>query len=293
MSRARSWPWHGWVGLALVAIGQWLILARPPVWGEWYFPFVWYGFLLTADALNARVGAGSLARERPGEFATMVLLGAAFWWIFEGYNLAIQNWHYLGAQKFTPLEYFLVASLDFGVVLLAIWLVARLLLQVLGWRGLSWRRVPRPSRRACYLLVVAGIVAAILPLVAPRYAFPLTWVGIPLALDPLNYLRGRPSILGQLVRGRWGVPLALMLAGPVTGLFWEFWNYWAYPKWYYTVPFFDLWHLFEMPLPGYGGYVPFALELYALYHAVRGFLPGEPALIDLSERESESEGAML
>jgi hypothetical protein len=27
-----------------------------------------------------------------------------------------------------------------------------------------------------------------------------------------------------------------------------------------------------MPLLGYGGYLPFALELYALYHLVMGFL---------------------
>lgn len=29
-------------------------------------------------------------------------------------------------------------------------------------------------------------------------------------------------------------------------------------------------HVFEMPLLGYGGYLPFALELYALYHWVSG-----------------------
>ena len=29
-------------------------------------------------------------------------------------------------------------------------------------------------------------------------------------------------------------------------------------------------HIFEMPLLGYGGYLPFALELYAVYHFVVG-----------------------
>jgi hypothetical protein len=31
-------------------------------------------------------------------------------------------------------------------------------------------------------------------------------------------------------------------------------------------------HLFEMPLLGYGGYLPFALELYGLYHLLTGLL---------------------
>jgi hypothetical protein len=51
----------------------------------------------------------------------------------------------------------------------------------------------------------------------------------------------------------------------LTAFFWEFWNYWAYPKWIYTIPFVDFWHIFEMPLLGYGGYLPFSLELFAFY----------------------------
>jgi hypothetical protein len=30
-------------------------------------------------------------------------------------------------------------------------------------------------------------------------------------------------------------------------------------------------HVFEMPLLGYGGYLPFALELYAIYHLIVGY----------------------
>ena len=29
-------------------------------------------------------------------------------------------------------------------------------------------------------------------------------------------------------------------------------------------------HVFEMPLQGYGGYLPFALELFAMYHLIVG-----------------------
>ena len=33
----------------------------------------------------------------------------------------------------------------------------------------------------------------------------------------------------------------------------------------YYLPFVDVFHLFEMPLLGYLGYLPFGLEVYALY----------------------------
>ena len=52
--------------------------------------------------------------------------------------------------------------------------------------------------------------------------------------------------------------------------FWEMWNYYSYPKWIYHVPWGGWLPIFEMPLLGYGGYLPFALELYALYHFLRG-----------------------
>ncbi len=56
------------------------------------------------------------------------------------------------------------------------------------------------------------------------------------------------------------------------GFFWEFWNYFSYPKWVYDVPFFGRWHIFEMPLLGYLGYIPFSVEVFALYHFIAGAL---------------------
>jgi hypothetical protein len=50
------------------------------------------------------------------------------------------------------------------------------------------------------------------------------------------------------------------MAALICGLFWEMWNYYSAAKWAYSIPFVDAFHLFEMPLLGYGGYIPFGLE---------------------------------
>ena len=42
----------------------------------------------------------------------------------------------------------------------------------------------------------------------------------------------------------------------------------------YQIPFVDFWRIFEMPVLGYLGYLPFALELFGLYHLVTGVFPG-------------------
>ena len=70
--------------------------------------------------------------------------------------------------------------------------------------------------------------------------------------------------------GRQRPVVALALGALVCGFFWEMWNVYAYPKWVYRTPGVQFWHVFEMPLLGYVGYPPFALELFALLHLVSG-----------------------
>lgn len=41
------------------------------------------------------------------------------------------------------------------------------------------------------------------------------------------------------------------------GVLWELWNYGSAAKWPYSVPYVQRFHLFEMPLLGYAGYLPF------------------------------------
>jgi hypothetical protein len=63
------------------------------------------------------------------------------------------------------------------------------------------------------------------------------------------------------------------------------WNYYSYPKWTYSVPFVSFWPIFEMPLLGYGGYIGFSFELYALYHLLKGTLVGrEPKFVQLVDQ---------
>ena len=54
------------------------------------------------------------------------------------------------------------------------------------------------------------------------------------------------------------------------GFFWEAWNFWAMPKWEYVIPYVNQLHVFEMPLIGYAGYLPFGLELFAMANFVLG-----------------------
>ena len=115
----------------------------------------------------------------------------------------------------------------------------------------------------------------------PKYAFPLVWLAFFFILDPINYLHKQPSVIKHLKDRKLTIPLSLLLAGIIMGFFWEFWNYWAIPKWTYNVPFVGFFKIFEMPLLGYLGYFPFAFELYAMYFFVESLFIKKEKLLNV------------
>ena len=95
------------------------------------------------------------------------------------------------------------------------------------------------------------------------------WLGFILLLDPLNARAGEESILGDRRDGQSGRLVNLVAAGLICGLLWELWNYWGGAKWIYNVPILPDVKIFEMPILGFGGFPPFAVECFAMYVTVR------------------------
>ncbi|MFX9046430.1 hypothetical protein ABTN37_18720, partial [Acinetobacter baumannii] len=83
-------------------------------------------------------------------------------------------------------------------------------------------------------MIVVGAAMALLPLIVISAWFaPLVWLAFIFLVDPINALRGWPSIFGDLARGDGRRLAALLASGLVCGILWEFWNYWAISRWTY------------------------------------------------------------
>ena len=271
---------HGWIGLGVMIGAEAALFSGHALMARWFTPIVWTGYVLLADALAARLTGVSYLTAARAEGAGVVLASIGFWWLFEWYNaprfwrggedMVGLWWQYHGLEP-DPFLRRIGYDWAFATILPALFLTA-VVLRVSVFREL---RV-RPWRPPAWLLrwaVVAGVVSVALPLlVVSRWLVPLVWLGWVLLLEPLNYRAGRPSWLADLARGDASRPAALLASGAVCGLLWEFWNYWATARWTYTVPYFGSVKLFEMPVLGYLGFPLFALECYAMYHALRGVL---------------------
>ncbi|HLJ33717.1 MAG TPA: hypothetical protein VKU38_08705, partial [Ktedonobacteraceae bacterium] len=196
----------------------------------------------------------------------LFVISSVFWWVFEGLNVPVQNWHYVFDRPYSPLAFFLIASLNFSTVLPAVMETAELLstFKPLHPRLSASEPGPRLPLWILVLVGVLGIICFILPWLFPQYCFGLIWLCVVLVLDPINNFFGRKSALAHIAVRDWRF-FVVPLGGITCGFFWEMWNYFALPKWYYTIPYVGFWKVFEMPILGYSGYLPFALELFAMY----------------------------
>jgi hypothetical protein len=119
---------------------------------------------------------------------------------------------------------------------------------------------------------VTGFVMLILVIIFPSFFYYLEWAAVYFILEPINYKLKNQTLLSYVNRGNWVPVIALSSGAIFCGFFWEMWNYYSYPKWIYDIPMVNFLHVFEMPLPGYIGYIPFSWELFAIYNFLIGMI---------------------
>ena len=263
-TRSVLWVSQWWLGLLLVAVCwplNWMLAGMRTAY--LFFP-LWLGYILIVDALVwSRTGTSLWSRSRQC-FVLLFVTSAPAWWLFEIINRRTGNWEYLGGDSFTALEYYALCTISFSTVMPAVFETAELM------RSFRWMErfgsgpclKPRPGVNAG--MFVSGIAMLTVTLAWPRYFYPFVWTSLVFILEPLNHWLGRRHFLQDLQHGDWRPVMALSLGALICGFFWEMWNFYSYPKWIYHTPGAQFLHVFEMPLLGYGGYIPFALELWAL-----------------------------
>lgn len=262
----KPFPWWGWTGLALCLL-SWLLAWQRFTWFWLFQPHtflpIWAGFILAVNALAVKRSGSCLLFRRPLGFVLLFPASAAFWWVFEFFNRLVQNWYYTGIEGMGPVQYSYFSSLAFATVLPGVLSMIDLLLTfpALG-NGLARCRpiqLPAVPWIAPVLLAFAGAGLALIG-IFPDQLFALLWVSPLLIVLCLQRLTGRPTLLHPLGHGDWRPLVVPALAALTCGFFWEMWNYSSLARWTYSIPYVQRFYLFEMPILGYGGYLPFGLE---------------------------------
>jgi hypothetical protein len=266
-SLPRSAPITLGLGLALIAAGwplNWMLEGNRTQW--LFFP-LWLGYVLAVDGIVQIRTGSSILRRAPRVFVALFPLSVPTWWLFEAFNERL----YLGDETFGRLEYFLYCSLSFSTVVPAIFESAELIRSFPFVERFARGPVfPKQGATRSYrwTLAMAGAAMLMAMLVWPRLCYPFVWTSIVFLLEPLCLAWGRRSFTEDLLRGDWRNWMSLWIGSLVCGFFWEMWNLHSYPKWIYHVPGVGFAKVFEMPVLGYLGYLPFAMELYLVANLV-------------------------
>ncbi len=263
-SPSFPFPWWGGFGI-LFGSAAWIL-----AWTrfQWFteiqahsFTPLWIAYIMTINAMTYRRTGHCMLRDRPGRFLLLFPLSGAFWWFFEYLNRFVQTWYYVGSH-FGPGEYFLYATLPFSTVLPAVISTREWLL------GFLWPRekfqnflpitCPHPRLLVWTVLLITGLGLAGIG-VWPNYLFSLLWISPLMIILCLQTIFKEPHLFSDIARGDWRTILSSALAALMCGFFWEMWNYYSLAKWKYSIPFVHGFQIFEMPILGYAGYLPFGM----------------------------------
>ena len=281
---------HAIIGLAILVVSEAGMLARTEPFWTWHTPIAWTGYILLVDGIIYRHRGSSWLMNHRGEFSFLAAVSIPLWVVFEGYNLLIENWHYINLPDNLIVRYFGYAW-AFATISPGIFLTAELVAVMRG-RGRGVAATTRLRAEGVgaagrwtmtdYVSLVVGAAMLTWPVVWPSpYLAAPVFLGFIFLLDPINARAGDPSLLREIRSGMYQRVVNLLAAGFICGVLWEFWNFWARAKWVYTVPIVGDLKIFEMPVLGYFGFPPFALECFTMYVFVRRLLWRGPARPDL------------
>ncbi|HUC42189.1 MAG TPA: hypothetical protein VL913_00450 [Candidatus Micrarchaeaceae archaeon] len=263
--KRRLFPFYGWLGIFSLACAELLMLLRVTPVDGYFLPLAGSAYILIADAAVLALTGRSRLHSAPFAFARLAILSVPLYLVFEGYNLRVQNWIWVGIPQPRPAA-MLAYVWNCATIFPALFETADLVQAILPpLPGAPWK-IPKSIE---YLLISCGAAFIILPLVLPiqvaAYCFGFVWIGFLFFLDPINRRLGLPSVLGDLSEGFYRRVYGFFLSGWICGILWEFWNFWSPAKWTYNVPILQNPKIFEMPVPGFFWFAIFSLECFVMY----------------------------
>ena len=265
-----TFPWWGWLALVVMLVGWVLAWTR----FEWFaafqrYPYVihWAGFIVLVNALCVKRCGRSPLTHHTGPFLLTFPASILFWWFFEYLNRYVWNWYYVGVPGISATEYVLFASLCFSSVLPGVTSVAALLGTFRCFSDDVYAGMAKVNVRSGASLAVMSVLALIGLtgiVFCPQFTYPLLWISPLMVFILVQIALREQCVLDTLATGNWSLVFRFAIASLVCGLTWETWNYYSMAKWIYAVPYVHRFQVWEMPLVGFGGYLPFGMECAAV-----------------------------
>ena len=288
------WGWIGFILLVFAWITSWASITPWLPLRHHAFAPLWLGYILLIDAFVYRRTGSSLCAHYKKTFLLLFPYSALAWWYFEWLNRFVENWWYEGVEHWPTGRYLIHATVCFSTVLPAV-LETQLLISTTPWIQHNYTlpatlRNP-PIYLACFSILLGATGLFLMPFF-PEPLFFITWVAPLAILGGILIYAKEPNCFSPIANGDFRSLVSWSLAALTCGIFWEMWNFLSLPKWHYSIPYVQRWHLFEMPILGYSGYLPFGPICCCMWLSFDTLFLPRTTLLESNTRRSISWNSM-
>jgi len=275
-------PWWFWGGLLLAGLFltvQWGKFSNPK-WMVYYgyVPAFW-GYIMVIDSIvYVRTNGYSMLSKHIKQLLPIAVSSGIGWSFFGFLNIFVDgNWFYPIGDHISKPAFFIYAFLGAMTLVPCVFVTYHLLdtSKLLHRIYSKGPKVVFSDKLKIFLLILtsAGMFAVTF---FPYQLFPVLWIG-PAAIFALvlELCRVWTPFTPIAKKGNW-TPVALVaVAGLIQGFIWEGTNFFAASHdpfhtevpgyWIYSVPYVDVWHVFEMPFLGLFGYMPYGIMCWLFW----------------------------
>jgi hypothetical protein len=270
-----------WFWIGLFFWGSALILlwtkATNPIWYlHWSDLPLFWGFVLMIDGwVFVRTGGKSLISKIPQEVIGIGIASISGWMIFEFLNFFVNDLWYYPSGNIIPREQFLLYAIFISSGLLPLsfeWYSLFTSFPKFRKRFSNGRKVTFSSKLKTTLLILS-LISSFAGGLFPDELFFTLWVTPPILLAVTLDKIGIWTPFKPIGKGNWSPILLFALTYVAQGLCLECQNYYSATNvgetftmapayWKYSLPYVNRFHLFEMPILGYSGYLTFSIYIW-------------------------------
>lgn len=297
--RKVKWPWWFWLGFICFATciillwrGQHNNLGWFLHWSD--FPLFWGLALLIDGWVYVRNGGRSMVNDRPQELIGIGVSSAVGWMLFEYLNFFVDyDWYYPFGDQISN-EQFLFYAIVISTGLLPLSFVFYDLFNtvpVLKTRFTEGFKFIMPEKIKTILLVLS-LLSLFATGFFPSQLFFVLWISPAVLIGVVLDKLGIWTPLRSIGKGNWRPTLVFALTYLAAGLCLECENYFSAARdiagnptysqqpafWEYNLPYVNKYHLFQMPLLGYLGYMPFGIYCW-LWWIAFAYMQGIPSML--------------
>ena len=276
------WFWLGAILMFGAMFFMWGKFSGPKFITNWtLLPLFWGAIIFFDGIVYYRMAGRSIINDRPRTLIAIAVCSIGGWAYFEYLNFFVkENWYYPKGDLIST-EQFMIYSLLGSSALLTIAFELYMLLESFPKLAIKYTQGPKLKvSKATWKIILAGsLLVMLLISIFPDELFFFIWLAPLLLFLSILEIFGIWTPFTPIVKnGNWTPFVLMCLTYLIQGFFHECWNFFSASHlpnneiitynpgfWMYSVPYVNVLHIFEMPLLGFFGYLPFGLYCWVAW----------------------------